>query len=99
MVHITRSAAIAPGKAGEAIAFGHKMVKHFKEKHGKDVDLLMPIGGNPNRLAFHSRYESVAGWEEMVSKLFGDSVYMELIAKNSTTFLPGSVNDEIWRTL
>jgi len=28
-----------------------------------------------------------------------DTNYMGLIAKNSATFLPGSIHDEIWRTI
>jgi hypothetical protein len=28
-----------------------------------------------------------------------DKVYVELVAKQSNTFLPGSVQDDLWRTL
>jgi hypothetical protein len=59
----------------------------------------MPIGGNPGRIAWHARYESLGQWEALTAKLIADTDYMGTIAKNSGTFLPGSVHDEIWRTI
>ena len=47
MISIMRTAAIAPGKTGDAIAFAHQIAKHLKEKYGVTVELLMPVGGNP----------------------------------------------------
>lgn len=99
MITFTRSASIAPGKTGEAITFAHQMAKLIKEKYGTTLELLVPIGGNPNRIAWYARYESLAQWEALANKLIADTEYMGAIAKNSATFLPGSVYDEIWRTL
>jgi hypothetical protein len=99
MITIIRSASIAPGKTGDAIAFANQIAKYFKEKYGTTLELLMPIGGNPNRIAWHARYESLGQLEALTAKLTADTDYMGLIAKNSATFLPGSVHDEIWRTI
>ncbi len=99
MVTIMRTAAIAPGKTGDAIAFANQIAKHIKEKYGTTVELLMPVGGNPGRIAWRMGYESLAQWETLAAKLMADSDYMAAIAKNSATFLPGSVHDEIWRTI
>jgi hypothetical protein len=99
MISIMRTAAIAPGKTGDAIAFAHQIAKHLKEKYGVTVELLMPVGGNPGRIAWRSAYESLAEWEALVTKLIADTEYMAAIAKDSATFLPGSVLDEIWRTI
>jgi hypothetical protein len=99
MIHITRSASIAPGKTGEAVAFAQGIIKHFKEKHSVTLEVLMPIGGNPGRIAWLGRYESLAQWEVLIGKLLSDSDYQQMIAKNKDTFLPGTVNDDIWRTI
>jgi hypothetical protein len=37
--------------------------------------------------------------EALAAKLLAATDYMGIIAKNSATFLPGSVHDEIWRTI
>ena len=44
------------------MSFAHKIKKHAKEKHGFEVNLIMPIGGNPNRIAFVSTAPSLAGF-------------------------------------
>jgi len=99
MIAITRTASIAPGKTGEAAAFGHQVAKYFKDKYGTVLEVLMPIGGNPARIAWHARYDSLAQWESLTAKLLSDKEYMELVSKHASTFLPGSVRDNIWRTI
>ncbi len=99
MIAITRTASIAPGKTSSAIAFGHQVAKYIKDKHGVTLEVLMPIGGNPARIAWHTRYESLAQWEALTAKLVADKAYMELTAKHSDTFLAGSVRDSFWRTI
>jgi hypothetical protein len=99
MITFVRSASIAPGKTGEAIAFGQQIGRHIKERYGISVELLMPVGGNPYRIAWRAQYQSLAQWEDLAPKLLADAEYMGMIAKNSATFLPGSVRDELWRTI
>ncbi len=99
MITISRTATIAPGKMGEAMAFAHQVSKLIKEKHGVTLEVLMPIGGNPSRIAWQSRYDSVAQWENLTGRLLADKDYMEMVGKQSGTFLPGSLHDEIWRTI
>lgn len=99
MIAITRTASIAPGKTGDAVAFGHQIAKYIKEKHGTPLEVLMPVGGNPARIAWHARYDSLSQWETLTTKLLADKEYMELVSKHAGTFLPGSVRDSIWRTI
>jgi hypothetical protein len=99
MIAITRTASIAPGKTGEAVLFGHQIAKYINEAHGVSLEVLMPIGGNPARIARHARYDSLAQWETLTSKLLADKAYMELVSKHASTFLPASVHDHIWRTV
>jgi hypothetical protein len=99
MINSMRTALIAPGRTGDALAFANQVAKHIKEKYGTTLELLMPIGGNPGRIAWASRYQSLGVWETLSAKLIADSDYLGMIAKNASTFLPGSVHDELWRTI
>lgn len=45
------------------------------------------------------RLDSLAQWQDLTDRSVRDATYMEMVAKNSTTFLPGSLHDDIWRTL
>jgi len=99
MITIIRSASIAPGKIGDAIAFAHKITKYLQDTHDMKLDILMPIGGNPNRIAWLGHYENLAQWEGLLSKLMTDTDYVTAVASNSASFLPGSVHDDIWRSI
>jgi hypothetical protein len=99
MITIIRTVAIAPGKMGDALAFANQIAKYFKEKYARTVEVLMPVGGNPARIAWLSNYESLAQWEAFTAKLHADPDYMGMIAKNTPVFLPGLINDDIWRTI
>jgi hypothetical protein len=99
MIAVTRTASIALGKTGNAVAFGHQVAKYIKDRHGVTLEVLMPIGGNPARIAWHMRYQSLAEWEALTAKLLADKEYMELVSKHSDAFLPGSIRDSFWRTI
>ena len=99
MISMTRSAAIAPGKTREALTFAHAIAKMIHETYGVKLELQMPIGGNPNRIAWHARYESIADWDALGTKLIGDADYAAAVAANSATFIAGSVHDDIWRSI
>jgi hypothetical protein len=99
MIAITRTASIAPGKAAFAMRFAHAVAKFVKDKHGTNIDVLLPVGGNPNRIAWYWRLEGLEQWEALTGKLMTDKKYMDLVAKNSDAFLAGSIHDEIWRSI
>ena len=99
MIAFTRTASIAPGKAANAMRFGHEVAKYVKEKHGTNLEVLLPIVGNPSRIAWYCRFEGLAQWESLIGELMADKKYMDLVAKSSDAFLPGSLHDELWRTI
>jgi hypothetical protein len=99
MITIIRSAAIAPGKAGDAIAFAKMITQYIEEKFGVKLQIIMPVGGNPYRIAWLGQYENLAAWETFTHKAAADAEYMTLTSKNAATFLPGSIHDDIWRWL
>jgi hypothetical protein len=98
MIAFYRSANIAGGKMGEALAFAKEIAAYIKDQTGAEVSVALPIGGNPNRVGWSVQYDDLAALEEMNTKLMADPKYMELVASNSGNFVEGSVRDEIWST-
>lgn len=99
MIAFYRQASIAPGKTGSAIAFAHEIAAYTKDKHGVELAIAMPYGGNPNRIGWSARYENLAEFETKMTRLTTDPKYMEMVAAGTGNFIAGSVRDEIWRTL
>jgi len=99
MITVTRSVSIAPGKSANAVVFAFKIAKFFREKYGTTVEVRMPIGGNPLRVAWCAQHESLAQWESVTAKMLADKEYIDLVASQGDTFLPGTVHDEIWRSI
>jgi hypothetical protein len=99
MIYFSRTASIAPGRTDDALAFARVISKYINENYETTLEVLMPIGGNPNRITWRAHYDSLAQWEAATSRLMADKVYVELVAKQSNTFVPGSVHDDLWRTV
>jgi len=83
----------------EAMAYAQQITKLVKEKYGVQISLSVPIGGNPDRLAFVSPHASLAEVESIGAKLLSDAEYMRLLAANAQTFLPGATHDELWMSV
>ena len=99
MIAFTRTASVAPGKLGSAVAFAREIAAHFQKTYDVKLEVLMPIGGNPNRISWAARYDSLATWESLGNKMLADPVYMAMVTQGSENFIAGSVEDSIWRTL
>jgi hypothetical protein len=99
VISITRTASIAPGKLVNAVRFAHDVAKLVKDKHAVSIEVLMPVGGNPGRIAWYWRVDGLAQWELLTGKLMADKKYQDMVAKSSDCFIAGSVHDEIWRSL
>ena len=99
MITFVRTAAVAPGKMADAMTFNQQVTKLAKDKFGLEVHASTPIGGNPGRMAWTTSYPSLAEFDAMSIKLIADTDYQKLLAANVTTFVPGSVHDELWRSV
>ena len=99
MIVFIRTAGIAPGKNASMLAFSNEIVGYIKEAYKFDVEVLLPVGGNPQRIGWTSRHKDLAEYEEISLRLMADPKYWEIVTKHTACFAPGSVNDEIWRTL
>ena len=99
MIRFVRTASIAPGKLGDALAFAKQIAEFVGKNFGVQLEIMMPVGGNPNRVAWRAEYASLATMEEMQMKMLADPKYLEMVSKGAANFIPGSVNDVIWRTV
>ena len=99
MIAFHRSAAIAPGKLANTLAFAKEVAAHITATTGTEVSIALPVGGNPNRIAWSTRHNSLADFDTMMLALMADPTYVDLLAKSAENFIPGSVHDEIWRAI
>jgi hypothetical protein len=99
MIAFNRTASIAAGKTATAIAFAHEISAYMKEAYGLELEILLPIGGNPQRIAWSTRYKDLAAFDVVSSKLIADKHYWEIVGKSADNFIPGSMRDSIWRVL
>jgi hypothetical protein len=97
MIAFVRVAGVKPGKTGAAMAFAKEIAGYLKASHHIDVEVLRPIGGNPQRVAWSTRYADLAALEAFNNKLMTDAKYWELVNGASDCFMPGSMHDAIWQ--
>jgi hypothetical protein len=99
MIVFSRGAAIAPGKIGSAMAFAHQVSAYLKTTYGIELEVLMPVGGNPNRIGWSTRYADLAAMEVATTKMTADPKYWEIVNAGAANFIAGSIRDSIWRTV
>jgi hypothetical protein len=99
MIAFNRTAGIAPGKTANALGFAQEIAAYMKSTYGVDLEILSPIGGNPQRIAWSTRYKDLAALEAVTTKLTADKKYWEIVGKHSDNFVAGSMRDSIWRVV
>jgi hypothetical protein len=81
------------------MTFARELAAYVKTTHGTDVQVGMPIGGNPQRVGWSARYDNLGALEAIQTKLLADQKHMDMVARGADNFIGGSVHDEIWRIL
>ena len=99
MIRFVRASSIVPGKLVDALAFAKEVSAYVEKNHNQKLEVMMPVGGNPHRIAWRSEYANLGALEEFQSKTMKDPKFLELLSKAGPIFIPGSVNDSIWRTI
>lgn len=99
MIRFVRTASVAPGKLGDALAFAKKISEFLGKQHGVQLELMMPVGGNPHRIAWRSEYPDLATMDKVTTKFMADPQYLKLLSEGGDCFIAGSLNDAIWRTM
>jgi len=99
MITFVRTGAVAPGKFAGAIAFAQKIVAYWRDHYDREIDVLRPVAGNPNRISFVGRYKDLADFDASALRSMTDAKYMELLGTAADLFIAGSIHDEIWRRM
>lgn len=99
MIAFVRVASVKPGKTGAAMAFAKEIAAYIKTTHKRDLEVLMPIGGEVQRVAWSARYTDLAEMETTMDKMLADPKYWELVNAASDCFIPGSLHDGIWKVV
>jgi hypothetical protein len=99
MIRFVRTSSVAPGKLGSAISFAKQITEYIAKQFDVKMQVMLPVGGNPHRIAWRSEFVSLGAMDEFQSRLLADPKYMEMLSKGSDNFIAGSINDDIWRTL
>jgi hypothetical protein len=99
MIRFVRTASVAPGKLGDALAFAKKVAEYLDKQHGVHLEVMMPVGGNPHRIAWRAEHADLAAMEKITAKYMADPKYLKLLSEGGPNFIAGSVNDAIWRTV
>jgi hypothetical protein len=99
VIAFNRVASIAPGKTPSAIAFAHEIAAYMKEAYKVELEVLLPIGGNPQRIAWSARYKDLAAMDAVSTKVLADKHYWTVVTKGNDNFLAGSMHDTLWRVV
>lgn len=92
-----RTNSMAPGKWAQAMTFAHDVARHMNALLGVDVEVSVPIGGDPNQVAWTVRYESLAAMQAASDKLMSDAKYREMMVRAADCFMPAAGRDALWR--
>jgi hypothetical protein len=99
MIYVTRTGSIMPGKGVAAHAFAQKAANHWKTEWDRTLEVRRPVGGNPNRIAWVAQYKDLADFDAVSLKSMADTKYLDLLVAAGDLFIPGSIHDDIWRTV
>jgi hypothetical protein len=98
MIAFVRVVCVKPGKQGSAMTFAKEISAFLKGSYHLDLEVLRPVGGNPQRIAWSTRYPDMAAMETTTTKMLADPKYWELVNGASECFIGGTTRDAIWQT-
>ena len=99
MITFNRIAAIQAGKAGPAMAWAHEICAYLKDGYGMSVDMAVPVGGNPSRIAWTVRYDNMAAMETAQDRMLMDARYQQIVARGGDFLISGATRDSLWKAL
>ena len=99
MIAFVRVAAVKPGKQVAAMTFAKEISAFLKSNYHLDTEVLRPVGGNPQRVAWSTRYADMAALETTSTKMLADAKYWEMLNGAADLFIGGSMRDDIWKTV
>lgn len=98
MIAFVRVACVRPGQQGAAMSFAKEVSAYLKNSYDLDLEVLRPVGGNPHRIAWSTRYADLAAMDAIVTRMLADPQYLALLKGASECFIAGATRDDIWQT-
>ncbi|HEY9104242.1 hypothetical protein [Chitinimonas sp.] len=99
MITVIRTGTVNGGSnLAAAMGWAQKTSGFLREHHQLNVTVLTPVGGNPHRLGWMVTVADMAEFERKSLAFVTDPRYHELLAAGRDLFIPGSVEDTIWRS-
>jgi uncharacterized protein YbaA (DUF1428 family) len=75
-----------------------ELTAFVRESTGLDVESVVPVGGNPQRIGWCTRYKDVAAYDAAWAKLMAEPRFAQLMLKTTDIFIPGSMNEVLWQS-
>jgi len=97
MITVIRTTTFIPGKT-EAFAIANEIAKQASRVLGRPVRVGTPIGANLNGICWIAQFDSLAQMEEGMSKIPGDAQYMAAVKSAEGVWVPGSLQEQLFRT-
>jgi len=98
MIRTRRTAAVA-GLLPDALAFAKKIADYIEANHKVKITVAVPVAGKLARVAWIAEHRDLAEYEARMNALATDTKYLDLVRSGISNWVPGSVEDEIWRTV
>lgn len=97
MIRFVRTVHIQPGRLRPVMRGLLAIAQHVKATHGIDVQVAMPIGGNPNRISTMTKLRDMAAVETTLATLMADEVYTRLVEEIAPHLTSDGTHDEVWK--
>ena len=97
MITFVRTRSIAPSKIAEAMAYAQQVAKLVNDKYGVPLRLNVPVGGNPDRVAFVSSHANLGEVEDRCL-IAGGRVHAAARRQRSDVSA-GATHDELWMSI
>lgn len=79
MFTYVRTNSMAPGQWTRAMAFAHESAAYLSKLLEVGMRISVPMGGDPNVVAWSAEYESMAAIQAATEKMLGDAKFREML--------------------
>lgn len=98
MLTAIREVGVFPGKGAAARTLMMDLIALAREIAGVDVEVVRPVGGNPQRIASFTRFKDLAAYEAAWAKIGADPRFAQKMQMTIDVFVPGSMHEVLWQS-
>lgn len=75
-----------------------RVVKHYKDVSGVEVQVLRPLSGSPVCMRFVAQLDSLDEWQRVQTKIGMDPEFRKMLAEMAPLVDGGKTNDQLWQS-